>query len=221
MVKPDKKTIRLKNASSESLILSAARAEFIDHGLRGARMQAIADRGRVNKALLHYYFRSKEKLYEAVLQDMMHTLLGAVRQQLPHEGGKDDLRSLLRLVVTTYIKTLQQNPDFPRFILREIVEGGAHLPIMVNELISSFGDIPLRIQRLLVAQRTLGGIRKVDPVHIALNILGMCIFTFIARPIVGAVNERLDLGIRFDDGFFNQRIEAILDMAFNGLFKEH
>jgi TetR/AcrR family transcriptional regulator len=220
MVKRNDKTIRLKPLSPETSILSAARAEFIEHGLRGARMQAIADRCNVNKALLHYYFRTKERLYEAVLQDMMQTLLGAVRKQLLLEGGEDDLRSLLRLVVTTYIKTLQQNPEFPRFILREIVEGGAHLPVMVNELVSSFGDVPLRIHRLLLAHFKQGTIRQVDPVQFALNVLGMCIFTFIARPIVGAVNERVNLGVRFDDAFFDQRIEAILDMVFNGLFKE-
>jgi hypothetical protein len=48
----------------------------------------------------------------------------------------------------------------------------------------------------------------------------MCIFTFVARPIVGAVSERVNLGIEFDDAFFNRRIEAILDMAFHGILKE-
>jgi TetR/AcrR family transcriptional regulator len=221
MVKPDNKTVRSKSLSPEIRILAAARAEFIERGLRGARMQSIADRGEVNKALLHYYFRSKEKLYEAVLQNVMRTLLGAVREQLPLETGHDEIRSLLRLVVTTYIKTLQKNPDFPRFILREIVDGGDHLPVMVNELITSFGDIPLRIHRMLIAQMKQGTIRRIDPVQFALNILGMCIFTFIARPVVGIMSERVNLGITFDNAFFTDRIEAILDMTHNGIFKEH
>jgi AcrR family transcriptional regulator len=226
MVKPNNKTIRSKPKEepqplpSEARILAAARSEFIERGLRGARMQAIADRGGVNKALLHYYFRSKEKLYHAVLQDIMHTLLGAVRAELPVENGEDDIRSLLRLIVTAYIKTLQKNQDFPRFMLREIVDGGEHLPVMVNEVIESFGDIPLRMYRMLIAQMKLGKIRKIDPTHIALNILGMCIFTFIARPIVGAISKRVNLGVTFDDNFFNCRIEAILDMALNGILKE-
>ena len=57
MVKPNNKTIQSNPLSPEARILSAARAEFIERGLRGARMQSIADRGKVNKALLHYYFR--------------------------------------------------------------------------------------------------------------------------------------------------------------------
>jgi TetR/AcrR family transcriptional regulator len=221
MVKPKSKTNRLINASPESRILAAARSEFIERGLRGARMQSIADRASVNKALLHYYFRSKEKLYDSVLQDIMRTLLGAVRAQLPRETGQDDFRSLLRLMVTSYISTLRKNQDFPRFMLREIVDGGAHLPVMVNELITSFGDIPLRIHRQLTAQMTQGKIRRVDPIHFALNILGMCIFTFIAQPIVNIVTARVNLGIAFDDRFYSDRIEAILDMAFHGVFKEH
>jgi TetR/AcrR family transcriptional regulator len=220
MVKPNNKTIQSNHLSPEARILSAARAEFIERGLRGARMQSIADRGKVNKALLHYYFRSKEKLYQAVLQDIMRTLLGAVRAELPNQTGEDDIKSLVRLIVTTYIKTLQKNQDFPRFMLREIVDGGDHLPIMVNELITSFGEIPLRIHRMLSGQMKRQKIRKIDPVQFALNILGMCIFTFVARPIVGAVSERVNLGIEFDDAFFNRRIEAILDMAFHGILKE-
>jgi hypothetical protein len=105
-------------------------------------------------------------------------------------------------------------------MLREIVDGGDHLPIMVNELITSFGEIPLRIHRILSGQMRRQKIRKIDPVQFALNILGMCIFTFVARPIVGAVSERVNLGIEFDDAFFNRRIEAILDMAFHGILKE-
>jgi|WetSurMetagenome_2_1015567.scaffolds.fasta_scaffold45270_3 TetR/AcrR family transcriptional regulator len=221
MVKPNNKTIRSKSLSPETRILVAARAEFIERGLRGARMQSIADRGGVNKALLHYYFRSKEKLYQAVLQDIMRTLLGAVRAELPVETGQDDLRSLLRQVVTAYIKTLQKNPDFPRFMLREIVDGGDHLPVMVNEIISSFGDIPLRIHRMLSTQMKQGIIRRVDPIHFALNMIGMCIFTFIAQPVVGVMSERVNLGIAFDNAFFSDRIEAVLDMTFHGILKEH
>jgi hypothetical protein len=63
--------------------------------------------------------------------------------------------------------------------------------------------------------------KTVEPFQLALNILGMCIFTFIARPIVGAVSERVNLGIVFDNAFFTDRIEAILDMTFYGILKEH
>jgi TetR/AcrR family transcriptional regulator len=220
MVKPSDKTIGLKNGTADGRILAAARHEFIDRGLRGARMQAIANRAKVNKALLHYYFRSKEKLYEAVLENILATIGGALREQLPPGKKVDDVRGLLRQIITAYINTFRVNPDFPRFMVRELADGGTHLPRIVNSFIDGFGDIPLRIYSLLQKEGRRGRLRPIVPVHIALNIVGMCIFTFIARPILAVVEERTSLHLSFDDRFFDDRINAIVAMACDGIFKK-
>jgi TetR/AcrR family transcriptional regulator len=220
MVKPSDKTIRSKKGPAERRILRAAREEFIERGATGARMQTIADRAGVNKALLHYYFRSKERLYEAALENILTTLGNALRRQLPKGKKVDDVRGLLRQIITAYINTLRANPDFPRFILRELADGGAHLPRIVNLFITSFGDIPLRIYGLLQKEALRGRLRTMVPVHIALNIVGMCIFTFIAQPILATVAERTALHLKFDDRFFDDRINAIVSMSCDGIFKE-
>jgi TetR/AcrR family transcriptional regulator len=221
MVKPKDKTIRLKNSSAEVRILRAAREEFVERGLRGARMQAIADRAKVNKALLHYYFRTKERLYEAVLENILHTIGSALRSQLPTSDDKvDDIRALLRQIITVYITTFRLNPDFPRFMIREFADGGAHLPKIVNSFIAGFGDIPQRIYSLLQKEGAEGRMRPIVPFHIALNIVGMCVFTFIARPVLAIVDEHTSLNIKFDDKFFSDRINAIVTMACDGIFRE-
>jgi TetR/AcrR family transcriptional regulator len=208
MVKPD---------SPEVKILTGARAEFCEFGLRGARMQSIADRCGVNKALLHYYFRSKEKLYEAVLQDIVQTMRGAVQVQLDEDEDEGDIRTLLRRIISTYIRILQQNPDIVRFILRETAEGGTHLPGLVALVVPKVRDIPERIGKRLAAETEAGRIRKIKPVHFMLNLIGMCIFTFVARPIMAEINNLMHLGITFDDSFFNERIDMILEMVMNGI----
>ncbi len=218
MVKPSDVTIQPNRDSSELRILAAAREEFIDRGLRGARMQSIADRAGVNKALVHYYFRSKEKLYDAVLQDMMRTIVGALQGALPADAAETDLRTLLRKIVTAYITTFQRNPNFPRFIIRELADGGTRLPALIDAGIMTAGVYPRRIYGLLVAGMERGTIRTIKPVHFLLNLLGMCVFTFIARPILTLVNERATLGIAFDDAFFSDRIDSIVDLAC-GIFK--
>ncbi|MGA2506154.1 MAG: TetR/AcrR family transcriptional regulator [Chitinispirillaceae bacterium] len=220
MVKPHNKTIRSKNGSAEERILRAAREEFIERGLRGGRMQSIANRANANKALLHYYFRTKERLYEAVLENILATIGSALRSQLPLDKEASGLRGLLRQIITVYINTFRANPDFPRFIMRELADGGAHLPTIVNLFITGFGDIPQRIYTLLQKEYLQGKLRKVVPIHIALNIVGMCIFTFIARPILAIVDERTSLHLAFDDRFFADRINAIVTMACDGIFKE-
>ena len=223
MVKPSSKTIRSKSEidlSTERRIFAAAREEFIERGLRGARMQAIADRAAVNKALVHYYFRTKERLYDAVLQDTLATILGAVRGQLPGNEPDNDLRSLLRRIVTIYITTLKNNPDFPRFIIRELADGGEHLPRLIDAAIALCGDIPRRIYGLFVAETEQGTVRPIKPVHFLLNMLGMCAFTFIARPVLSLISDRAGFGVTFDDAFFQDRIDAIIDWTCCGIFTE-
>jgi TetR/AcrR family transcriptional regulator len=220
MVKPSDKTIRLINCSAEERILSAARQVFIGRGLAGARMQMIADRAGANKALLHYYFRSKEKLYEAVLENILTTIGSALRSQLPPGNEVTDIRGLLRQMVTVYINTFRANPDFPRFMMREFADGGAHLPRIVDLFIAGFGDVPLRIYTLMQKEMIQERIRNIMPVHIALNIVGMCVFTFIARPVLSVVEKKTSLNFKFDDRFFDDRINAIVTMACDGIFKE-
>jgi TetR/AcrR family transcriptional regulator len=206
--------------TTESRILAGARREFIDHGLRGARMQAIADRSGVNKALLHYYFRSKERLYQAVFQSIAETMRSAIIEQLIHEDASDDIRSLLRRIISVYITTLRNNPDFPRFILREIADGGSSLTKLIASFAPSVSDIPRRINRRLLAEMDAGRIKRLPPLHLILNILGMCIFTFIAQPIVAEINKQFHLGVDFDASFFDTRIETILDMVMHGIAAE-
>jgi TetR/AcrR family transcriptional regulator len=220
MVKPNNKTIRSNDDSTERKILHAAREEFIAQGLRGARMQAIADRADVNKALVHYYFRSKEKLYGAVLENILTTIGSALRAQLSKEREVDDLRQLLRQIVTVYIKTLQSNQDFPRFILREMADGGARLKGLVEVFLANFGDIPRHLYLQLVKETGKGRLRPIPPVHFALNLAGMTLFPFIARPMVNVISEQAKLNIAFDDAFFRERIDAIVTMACDGIFKE-
>ena len=207
----------VKENSPESKILAAARSEFIEFGLRGARMQSIADRCGVNKALLHYYFRSKEKLYEAALQDIVQTIRSAVQVQLDEDEADGDIRTLLRRIISTYIRILQQNPDIVRFFLREVAEGGTHLPGLITMVAPVVRDIPERIMKRFAVEIQAGSVRKQSPLHMILNLLGMCIFTFVAHPVVAEVSRQMNLGITFDDTFFDERIDMILEMVMNGI----
>ena len=180
-------------------------------------MQSIADRCGVNKALLHYYYRSKKRLYEAVLQDIVQTMRGAIEPQLGDDAVDGDIRTLLRGIITTYIRTLQRNPDIVRFMFREIAEGGTHLPELIAQVAPMVRGIPERISRRLAAEVEAGTIRKVPGIQLMLNIIGMCIFTFVAQPMVSEISRQLSLNIDFDEYFFEERIENILDMVMQGI----
>ncbi len=85
--------------NTEQKILNAAREEFINTGLKGARMQEIADRAGVNKALLHYYFRSKEKLYEAAIREVGETLWGSIEKEMLDLGATADFETYIHSFV--------------------------------------------------------------------------------------------------------------------------
>ena len=63
--------MKLKDASTEEKIMEAAKIVFMKYGLYGARMQDIADKAGINKALLHYYFRSKERLFDKIFEQAL------------------------------------------------------------------------------------------------------------------------------------------------------
>ena len=130
-MKKQTKTIVESEATTREKILTAARKEFIENGLRGARMQEIADRAGINKALLHYHFRDKENLYSEALQSVISSLSGSVSNAFGNETQKKSVEDSLLILVNTYMDILENNPDFVGLTLRELSDGGAHLePIL-------------------------------------------------------------------------------------------
>jgi len=206
-----------RQISTEKRIIAGARAEFIAYGFRGARMQAIADRCEVNKALLHYYFRSKERLYDAVFTDIAHTMRDALMQQFASFDTVGDIGTFLRNVVTVYVNTLARNSDFPQFILRELADGGSRLPMLITSIAPTVSFVPVAVETLFRREIEAGHIRRVSYVHAMLNIISMCVFTFIAKPIAAELDKFVGGSITYDETFFRERIDSIVDMALHGI----
>jgi AcrR family transcriptional regulator len=204
---------------TEKKILNAAREEFIDTGLKGARMQSIADRAGVNKALLHYYFRSKEKLYEEALSDVVETLWGEIGQQIQQMKKAPDIKTMISLIVTTYFKTMQENPLLIRIIIRELADDGTILPIIAKRLFDSFGKIPRGLLDKIQEGINDGRISPdLKPVDILINTMGMCAITFAIAPVAKKVSENIGFRFEADDAFFKSRINSIITMVCDGIF---
>src|SRR5580658_10600453 len=107
---------------SRAAILRAAVAEFAEHGIAGARTDAIARAAHVNKALLYYYFKDKDALYEAVLD---HVFGGLREQVMPVLESKLPPREKILQYLGTYFDYIAANPQFPRVVQGEWVQSGA------------------------------------------------------------------------------------------------
>src|SRR6476646_6222959 len=124
------------DGETEKRILEAAKTVFIRRGTAGARMQDIAEEAGVNQALLHYYFRSKEKLSEAVFRDTAGRMFPALIQIV---GSDMSLTGKIDLIVDTYLTQMTRTPFLPGYILSEL----HHHPERMNQLLGQIagGDI--------------------------------------------------------------------------------
>ncbi|MFP4417173.1 MAG: TetR/AcrR family transcriptional regulator [Chitinivibrionales bacterium] len=199
-------------------ILSAARQEFVACGRAGARMQSIADRAGVNKALLHYYFRSKDLLYEETMRDILNNVWGNIRKELNHHSASDDLRVLVHTISATYIRTISENLDFARLLLREVADGGRVLRELSSVFRDALGDAPQTIVGVIQKNHQRGLIRAVDPAHFIINIMSMSAGTFAARFFFSIIGHELPWPTSYDDGFIQKRIEEITETVCNGIF---
>src|ERR1044072_5809634 len=103
--------------STEEKIVTAAKKVFLAKGLAGARMQDIADEAGINKALVHYYFRNKEKLFEVIFTEAALKLFPKINIIFESDGT---LFEKIRLFVAEYITVMSENPYLPMFVLNEI-----------------------------------------------------------------------------------------------------
>jgi AcrR family transcriptional regulator len=161
--------------TTEKRILQSAKEIFHKKGLQGARMQEIADAAGINKAMLHYYYRSKDKLFEAVFNEASSQFFPKVFELLNTERP---LFEKIEHFVENYIEMLIRNPFMPVFILTEISQNPENFAKV-------FDEHKLKLPEMLIKQlgeaMQRGEIIPMDPRHLILNMLGMCVFPFAAR----------------------------------------
>lgn len=163
--------------STEGKILEAAKKVFIHKGMYGARMQEIADEAGINKALLHYYFRSKSKLFEAIFEETFKEFVpkafSVLKLDKPFEEKIGEF-------VANYIDIIIENPYMPIFIINEINQNPerlSHLTLMAGVVKGTvFEEINERV--------TTGEFREIDPVQLFSSVISMTLFPFLARPII-------------------------------------
>lgn len=167
----------------EQLILEVARKHFVQKGYAATRMQEIADEAGINKALLHYYFRSKDKLYHEIMVRILDQVLPRFAKALSHEGS---FWEQVESVVSNYIELLQEQPDIPFFIMAELSQQQARFVGELQKRSQHFGAMHGFLQSMM-AEMASGRIKQIPPAHLLLNIMGLTVFPFIAKPIFSTI----------------------------------
>lgn len=165
--------------NTEQIILDTARAHFVSNGYAGARMQAIADDAGINKALLHYYFRSKGDLYDRVVDGVLDMLVPKIASALRSDG---DFWDRVGRLVDVYVDTLLDHPEIPVFIMAELSQKREEFVEKLRSRMVPFEAIAEFIQ-WMHQEMEEGRLRKVPPHQLMLSVIGMLVFPFMAKPI--------------------------------------
>ncbi len=163
--------------STEEKFKEAARIVFTKKGYAATKTRDIAEQAGLNLALLNYYFRSKERLFEIVMIEKVQQLFAFMAPVL--NDPETSLYEKIDLIPVSYIDMLLKNPDLPLFVLSEIKNN----PGRFGKMIQANGNI---LQSSFVRQ--LAEKKKdVNPIQLFLNFIGMMVFPFIVQPVLQAV----------------------------------
>ena len=179
--------------STEKRILEAAHKVFVKKGYAAARMEDIAKEAGINRALLHYYFRSKDKMFDIIFNQHFAELLGGlgeiIKAEIPFE---DRMRNLVNL----YHNKFSSHPDLPLFVIHELSQNPDRLVRLISGLPggSESGMLATRFRSIVQEEVKAGRIRTIDGMQLLINVLGLVLYPFIAKPIFQFVMKVNDEG---------------------------
>ena len=168
--------------TTEDNILQHARAIFYRKGLAGARMQEIADHAGINKAMLHYYFKTKEQLFEKVFGQAFEVFAGKISEIF---SGDANLEDMITAYVNHTVDSLTQNPGIAVFVMNEL----SYNPARITQLFAGEEKINLGNFKELVEKKTQG---KTDAETLFIDMVALCIYPFVIAPVFTKLLDKTD-----------------------------
>ena len=196
--------------STEEKVLAAAVEEFAALGFAGARVDTIAGKAQVNKAMIYYHFKSKEQLYERILKDITSNIFTHIQEAAVADGDPMDV---LNSIISRYMTMLDGfDKSFFQIMMREIASGGEYFKkIAVPNLVLPVFSI---VGPLMKSATEAGRMRELNPLYTFLQIIGGVVFFNIIRiPLDGT-----DIGkLIFKDGYLDEYKENFFKILKTGL----
>jgi len=170
---------KTEKKDTEVEILKAAKKIFIEKGYDGARMQEIADEADINKAMLHYYFRSKDALFGKIMEQAVEVMVSNMFPAFQYQGT---IMDKMERLVNNYIDTMSKNTHIPLFLLSEISRGQEAFQAKLKSKMIENGILPAFVSQLMKEQEQ-GILKPLPPHHFILTVKSLITFPFIAKSI--------------------------------------
>lgn len=166
---------------NERLILEAAEAEFLEKGFNGAKTTSIAQKAGVTHAMLHYYYRTKENLFDKVFREKIQMIGSSfesvLEEHLPFE-------ETIRNFIHTHFHFLKQNPHLINFIYNEVLGNKSNRDLLYDSVAPIITKIYKRLGKLVDEEIAKGTIKPIRPLDLLLNIISLNVITFMAFPLL-------------------------------------
>lgn len=198
--------------STEQIILEAAEAEFLEKGYGNTKTVAIARRAGVSHSMLHYYFRTKEQLFQKIFKEKVQILA----QMFGGIFAKDaSFTEIIRLVVETQFNFAAQNPQLPPFVFNEILSNKENRNWAIETIFPQIFPYYCTVEKLLNDEIAKGAVRPITIRDLMLNVISINIVAFLALPVLkDAFN--LDNGEALNH-FLNERRKSNVQFILNAL----
>lgn len=194
---------------TEEKIFEAATEVFLEKGMDGARMQDIATQAGINKALLHYYYRTKEKLFNAVFEMIARKIF---KKFSPVLDDNLSLEEKIRFFFKEHISFLQKNPKLPGFLLNEVNRN----PERIRKLLSSvdFYNLWIKLYNQHKEEFDRYKITKASLPQLMVSMAALSVFPFAARGVLEGILDKVN--VDFND-FIEERKEFAADFVIKAI----
>lgn len=196
---------------TEEKIFEAATDVFVDKGMDGARMQDIANHAGINKALLHYYYRTKDQLFNAVFEMIAKKIF---KKFAPVFDENLTLEEKIRFFFKEHISFLQENPRLPGFLLNEVNRHPERIKKLLNNV--DFDSIWQKLYEQHKEELKRYTITQDSMPQLMISIAAISVFPFAAKGILDGILEKI--GVNFN-GFIEERKEFAADFVINAITK--
>jgi len=202
----------MNEEKTKAKIFASATKLFGERGKDGVSTGEIARDAKINKALIFYYFHTKDELYRTVFKSVMNEFVENVRREISEvEPGLPAVEAFVR----SHIKVLEENKYMANMMTRELLFSDAKKSTAIRrDFAAVFKTLRNDMLRALSSARTSGQVRDIDPLQTIVSIVSLDVFFFLWRPLVLMINPASD-----SEKFGSERIDHVVDLLMNGLRK--
>jgi TetR/AcrR family transcriptional regulator len=198
-----------RDKQTEEKIFESATEVFIEKGMDGARMQDIANHAGINKSLLHYYYRTKDHLFNAVFEMIAGQMF---KKFAPVFDENMSLEDKLRFFFREHITFMQKNPRLPSFILNEFHRNPERISKLIKNI--DINKLWTTLEEQHKEELRKYNITRENIPQFMTTVAGMSVFPFVAKPIISGIMEKM--GYDFDE-YIEKRKDYAADFVINAL----